>query len=106
MAVLRHAAEVDQFTLNKEKSRYNCTEISLLGNRAGSEVIKPVPQGVQALQDLPMPTTKKELQLLMGLLAFYPKWIPNYSATIRPLVQTVKLPLDVETRKALNTLKD
>ena len=42
----------------------------------------------------------------MGLFAYYAKWIPNYSATIRPLVQTVKLPLDDEAQKALITFKN
>ena len=53
-----------------------------------------------------MPKTKKELQRMMGLFAYYAKWIPYYSATIRPLVQTVKLPLDDEAQKALITLKN
>ena len=42
----------------------------------------------------------------MGLFAYYAKWISNYSATIRPLVQTVKLPLDDEAQKALIALKN
>ena len=42
----------------------------------------------------------------MGLLAYYATWIPNYSATIRPLVQTVKMSLDDEARKALIALKN
>ena len=53
-----------------------------------------------------MSTTKKELQQIMGLFAYYVKWIPNYSTTIRPLVQTVKLPLDVQAQKALIALKN
>ena len=72
----------------------------------GGGEIKPDSQRVQALQFLPMPTRRKELQVIMRLFAYYAKWIPNYSATIRPLVQTVKLPLDDEARKALNALKN
>ena len=106
LAALRRAAEVDQFTFNEEKSQYNCTENSQLGYRVGGGVIKPNPQRVQALQDVQMPTTKKELQRIMGLFAYYAKWIPNYSATIRPLVQTVKLPLDDEAQTALIALKN
>ena len=59
LAFLRRAAEVGQFTFNEEKSQYNCTEISLLGYRVGGGVIKPNPQPIQALQDLPMSTKKK-----------------------------------------------
>ena len=73
LAALRRAAEVDQFTFNKEKSQYNCTETSLLGYRVGGGVIKPDPQRVQALQDLPIPTTKKELQRIMELFTYYAK---------------------------------
>ena len=69
LAALRRAAEVDQFIFNEEKSQYNCTETSLLGYRVGGRVIKPDPQRVQALQDLQMPTTKKELQRILGLFA-------------------------------------
>ena len=106
LAALRLAAEVDQFTFNEEKSQCSCTEISLLRYRVGGGVIKPDPQRVKALQDLPTSTTKKELQRIMGLFAYYAKWIPYYSATIRPLTKTEKLPLDDEARQALNTLKD
>ena len=76
LAALRCAAEVDQFTFNKENSQYNCTEISQLGYRVRGGVIKLNPQRVQALQDLLIPT-KKELQQIMGLFAYYAKWIPN-----------------------------
>ena len=71
LTALRRTAKVDQFTFNKEKSQYNCTEISLLGYRVGGGVTKSDPHRVQALQDLQMPTTKKELQRIMGLFAYY-----------------------------------
>ena len=55
---LLDAAETDNFTLNKDKSKFKVTSLNLLGyNRQ----IKPDPERLQALIDLPAPQTPKEL---------------------------------------------
>ena len=71
-----------------------------MGHLVGNGVIKPDPEHVAALNNLQQPTTKKELQRILGLFSYYSKWVPNYSALIQSLVQTNSFPL---SKDALNT---
>ena len=42
----------------------------------------------------------------MGLFSYYAKWVPNFFAIIRPLVQTKTFPLSEEASQALREVKD
>ena len=86
LKALKEAAKKDNFTFNEENCLYNYTQIKLLGHLVGNSVIKPDPKRVAALNDLQQPTTKKELQRILGLFSYYSKWVSNYSALIQPLV--------------------
>ena len=78
LKALKEAAKKVNFTFNEEKCLYNCTQIKLLAHLVGNGVIKPNPKRVVALNDL-QPTTKKELQRILGLLSYYSKCIlPSY----------------------------
>ena len=52
LKALKEAAKKDNFTFNKEKCFYNCTQIKLLEHLVGNGVIKPDPERVAALNDL------------------------------------------------------
>ena len=80
--------------------------IKLLGHLVGNGIIKPDPERVAALNDLQQPTTKKELQRILGLFSYYSKWVPNYSALIRPLVQTDSFPLSKDALNAFHVMKN
>jgi len=55
---------------------------------------------------MPVPRNSKELQRLVGLFAYYVKWIPRYSDKIRPLVAAKLFPLDGNAVGAIKVLKD
>ena len=52
-------------------------EISILGYRVGYGTMKPDPERLKPLRELPPPATRKTLQRAMGLFAYYLKWIPR-----------------------------
>ena len=106
LKALKEAAQKEQFTFNEDKCQYNCSQIQLLGHVVGNGVIKPDPERVAVLDDLKPPQTKKELQRILGLFSYYAKWVPNFSAIIRPLVQTKTFPLSEEASQALREMKD
>ena len=58
---LLDAAETDNFTLNKDKSKFKVTSLNLLGYNISHRQIKLDPERLQALIDLPAPQTPKEL---------------------------------------------
>ena len=97
------AAKQWNMTINYKKSKFAKTTIKLLGYEISYGVIKPDSDRLQPLLNLPMPTTKKGLQRMLGLLAYYAKWIPQFSQKIRPIVNA-SLPISPENKEIFQAL--
>ena len=80
-------------TFNKNKCVYSSDCISLLGYQICNGTLRPDPERVKSLLNMPVPTAKKELRRTIGLFAYYARWLPRYSDRIKPLVDTVAFPL-------------
>ena len=74
------AAEAENLTLNDAKCETNKTKIDLLGYRVSHNFIRPDPKRLEPLMNLPVPRSKCELQRAVGMLAYYTKWIANFSS--------------------------
>ena len=64
--------------------------LECLGHIVGSEQLRPVPEKVQAIQNFSRPGTKKQVKSFLGLVGFYRKFIPNFSAIASPLSDLTK----------------
>ena len=64
-----------------------------MGYKVAHQSIKPDPDRVQSLLDMPIPKASKELQRMVGLFAYYARWILNYSLKVRPLIKVSQFPL-------------
>ena len=53
--------------------------------------------------DMPIPKTINELRRVIGLLAYYARWIPHYSDRVKPLVDSKTLPL---SKQAISCFED
>ena len=62
------------------------------------------PGRVQPLLNLPYSKSAKEFERLIGLFAYYARWISNYSAKIRPLIKA-SLPIDKDALRATDVVK-
>jgi hypothetical protein len=62
--------------LNREKCEFFRTEVNYLGLRVTSEGTSPLDKQVEAIRCFPQPATIKELQVFLGLVNFYRKYIP------------------------------
>ena len=100
------AASAAKITINESKTQLSQTEILILDYKIGFGYIKPDPDRVQPLFDLPLPQSTKELQRMIGLFAYYARWIPSYSEKVRPLIKSQSFPLTEEAILAIKTLKD
>ena len=98
------AASKADLTLNESKSQHMKSSIAILGYKVGYQSIQPDPDRVKPLMDLPYPKTTRELKRMVGLFAYYARWLSNYSVKVRPLVQA-SLPLDNDARNAIDVLK-
>ena len=108
-ANLKHFLKVakdNNLTFNEDKCSFSANSIDLLGYRISKEVIKPDPDRIKPLLELPVPHNMKSLRRIIGMFAYYAQWIPKHADLIKPLVATKTFPLSSEAQLALKTLKD
>ena len=71
--------------LNRSKCKIRMTEISYIGHVLSEKGLKPDPEKIRAIQDMPAPEDKAALQRFTGLLQYLSKFIPNLSDLSAPL---------------------
>jgi hypothetical protein len=94
-----------QLTFNESKSVISKASINLLGYEVGNGIIKPDKERLKPLQDLPPPANIKALRRVLGMFAYYAKWIPDSSNKIQPLVTVKEFPLGEPALKTFASLK-
>ena len=73
-------------TLNESKSVLSSSTINVLGYLIGNGMVRPDPERLRPLQELPPPTNVRSQRRVLGLFAYYAKWISNFSEKIQPLL--------------------
>ena len=81
------------WTLNEKKNISSVASVNILGYLVGNGVIKLDPERLRPLKELPPPVDSKSLKRVLGLFAYYAKWIYQFSDKIRRLKQTSTFPL-------------
>jgi hypothetical protein len=71
--------------LNAKKFAFGLTELSYVGHVLTSEGLKPDPNKVKAMMEMPTPTNKEELQRVLGVATYLSKFIPNMSQVTAPM---------------------
>ncbi|GBO45768.1 Transposon Tf2-9 polyprotein [Araneus ventricosus] len=106
--VIKRAKELN-IKFNQNKIQLKVPEVKYLGYIFNSEAMKPDPDYVQAIIDMPEPRNKTELQRILGMINYLRQFIPQASTISAPLRELLKkstvwhwLPVN-ET--ALKTLK-
>ena len=99
------AAKSKNLQFNKEKCTFAVTSIELLGYEISNGEIRPDPDRMQPLKDLPPPKDLKHQKQVVGLFSYYSKWIKNFSNKIKPLPGNTEFPLTTSVLTAFQTLK-
>ncbi|XP_057709985.1 uncharacterized protein K02A2.6-like [Corythoichthys intestinalis] len=73
--------------LNKDKCQLGVTELTFVGDILSSDGIRPDPRKVSAIENMPRPQCKKDVQRFNGMITFMGKFIPNLSEKMAPLRQ-------------------
>jgi hypothetical protein len=92
-------------TLNDKKCKFAQTSIKLLGYLISNNTIRPDPDRLRPLIDLPPPQNASTLKRAMGLFAHYSKWVPKFSEKIQKLVTCKTFPLSESALSAFEGLK-
>ena len=71
--------------LNRKKCKIGLSEISYIGHVLSKDGLKPDMDKVRAIQEIPQPKDKTELQRFMGMVQYLGKFIPNLSEVSAPL---------------------
>ena len=82
--VFQCLCEVD-LKLKMEKCSFLKKHIQYLGHIVSGEGLKPVPEKLSSIQQMPRPYTPKEVKQFLGLVGYYRKFIPLYADIARPL---------------------
>ena len=98
-------AEKYGLTFNDSKSHIAKTSIRLLGYEVSQNAVRPDPERMQPLRDLPLPVNMKTQQRVVGIFAYYSQWIHKYSDKIHPLVSNSTFPLPATCQEAFHQLK-
>ncbi|KAK2718380.1 hypothetical protein QYM36_005628 [Artemia franciscana] len=88
-AVFRRA-RVKGIRFNSEKSEFSKDKVKYFGHIISRDGIKPDPEKIRAIQDMPSPQSKEELRTLLGMLNFLSKYIPDLSSKYKPLRDLTK----------------
>ena len=73
-----------------KKCKWRQPEITFLGHRFSKEGIKPDPEKVRAIVEMPEPTNVKELQRIRGMINYIDVFVPNLATKMKPLNKLLK----------------
>ena len=94
-----------QITYNNDKCTFSTRKLAILGSIIEEGEIRPDPERLRPLQELPAPKDAKSLRRILGLFSYYSQWIQCYSEKIRPLARVSSFPISEEAKVAFETLK-
>lgn len=105
LSKFREASQRRLIDYNEQKCIFSTRQLSILGYIVEDGEIRPDPERLKPLQELPVPHDVKSLRRAMGLFAYYARWIYNYSGKVQPLSATTVFPLSEEAKAAFCQLK-
>lgn len=95
---------------NPEKFQYRVDEVRYMGHLMSSRGVRPDPERIRAIVDMPVPTSVEEVRRLLGMLNYVHQFLPNVSAVLAPLRLLLKKETEWhwehEQVKALQSLKN
>ena len=83
-AALEQASK-NELKLNSEKLEVGVNQVEYFGHLITDEGLKPDPKKVKAIQNMPPPTNKKELQTVLGMITYLAKFAPQLSEITKPM---------------------
>ena len=71
--------------LNKRKLKLKCTEFPYLGHLVTKEGLKPDPDKIKAVQEMPKPDNIKAVRRFCGFVNYLAKFMPKLSEVMEPI---------------------
>ena len=90
VAQVKEALNILEFTINEKKSEYFETNLKYLGVEISHNKIVPYAGNVEAINSLKRPTNIREIQILLGMVNHFSKFIGNFANILVPLTDLLK----------------
>ena len=76
--------------LNYQKCQFRKRELIYFGHVIGVDGIKPAPEKVRALEDMPAPKNLDDLRRVLGTMNYLGRFVPNMSTLTKPMSDLLK----------------
>ena len=76
--------------INREKSRFVCSELKYLGHVVNHEGLQADPEKVEPIVNFPTPRNLRQLRRFLGLCSWYRRFIPKFATITEPLIQLLR----------------
>ena len=83
-------AEETDLRFNEEKCKFHKQEITYVGHVFGTDGLRPSPDKVQAILNMPVHHDKSSLQRFLGMVNYLHKFIPHLAVINKPLRELVE----------------
>ena len=90
-------------SVNRKKCVLGQRQVNFLGHQVTADGVIPLPAKVEAIEAMPQPSTKEDLQRFLGCLNFYHRFVPALAEILAPLHA---LTSSVPTQKSLLVWSD
>eukprot|EP00731_Ephydatia_muelleri_P035196 Em0104g2a len=77
-------------TAKPSKCHFAMKECTYLGHIVGNGQVRPEIGKLTAVEDFPVPKTKKEVRTFLGLTGYYRKFVPCYASLAAPLTELTR----------------
>jgi len=75
---------------NRSKVQLKVPTVRYLGHILSADGIRPDPNKVRAIMDMPTPTDRKALLRFLGMVTFLSRWLPRLADMRKPLTELLK----------------
>ena len=76
--------------INLKKCSFHVNEIEFLGHHLSARGAFPLTSNVEAVQQFPEPATVKDMQVFLGMVNFYRRFVPNAACILLPLTDCLR----------------
>ncbi|KAM7281966.1 uncharacterized protein ISCGN_002124 [Ixodes scapularis] len=81
-------------TLNEDKCVFRVRSIKFLGHQVDSDGVRPDETIVNAVKEMPIPTSKQEVKRIMGMATYLGRFVPHLSDLLHPLSSLLSSKVD------------
>ena len=98
--------EAHQLYVKPSKCFFGVLEVEYLGHIISHEGVKADPNKIKAIKEWRIPTTLRHLQVFLGLIGYYRKFVKNYGRIAAPLTTLLKKDAFSWTPEATKAFED